>query len=142
VLDADLFAELVRQSMAIDLSDLVAEPELYVRSASDKSEPVEGSAAQYREKEEVLTELESLEAKQKAISELAPDENVGDWARVIREWFQQQGRSSAPLVHVRQGTGLAIVQVWLAGMLSDLKLVQQGEFYESEGVVVSLHSFP
>jgi hypothetical protein len=137
VLDADLFVEFVRQSMAIDLSDLVAEPELYLRAASDKSEPVEGSEAKYREKEEVLTELESLDAEQKAISELAPDENVGEWARVIRDWLLQQGEKSAPILQIGQGTELAIVQVWLAGMLSELKLEQRGEFYETGGVRVT-----
>ena len=37
VLDEDLFAELVRQSFSLDLSGLVHEPELYVRSASEKA---------------------------------------------------------------------------------------------------------
>jgi hypothetical protein len=144
VLDADLFAEFVRQSMTLDLSDLVAEPELYLRSASDESETVEGSQATYREKEEVVAELKSHEAKMEAakaaIQGLAPDENVADWAGLIRSWLLQQGESAAPLVQIQQGTGLAIVQVWLAGMLSDLKLLQQGEFYEVESVVVSLQS--
>jgi hypothetical protein len=136
VLDADLFAEFVRQLMTIDLSDLVAEPELYLRSASDKSEPVEGSAAKYRDKEKLLAELESLDAKQAAISELAHDENVGEWGRAITHWMQQQQLTSAPLMRIEQGTGLAIVQVWLAAMLNGMKLEQQGEFYQPESVVV------
>jgi hypothetical protein len=112
VLDADLFAELVRQSMAIDLSDLVAEPELYVRSASDQAESEEGSDAKYRKKEEVLAELKShdaeMESAKAAIKGLAPDENVGEWARAITVWMQQRGLTSAPLIQVQQGTGLAI----------------------------------
>jgi hypothetical protein len=112
VLDADLFAEFVRQSMTIDLSDLVAEPELYVRSASDESEPEEGegSAVEYREKEEVIAELKSHEERMEAatavIRGLAHDENVADWASVIRAWLLQQGQTSAPLVQVQQETGL------------------------------------
>jgi hypothetical protein len=37
VLDEDLFAEFVRQSFHLDLDGLVGVPELYVRSASEKS---------------------------------------------------------------------------------------------------------
>jgi hypothetical protein len=142
VLDADVFAEFVRQSMHLDLTGLVAEPELYVRSPTEKpeSEEEEGSAAQYREKEEVIAELESEEAEQKAILKLAHDENVGDWAAAIAQWLEQQGQSAAPLVQIQQGTGLAIMQVWLTAMLSDLKLEQRGAFYEKDGVVVGMGS--
>jgi transposase len=71
---------------------------------------------------------------------LAHDENVADWAAAIAHWLAQQGQSAAPLVQIQQGTGLAIVQVWLAGMLSELKLEQQGEFYEAGGVRVMMNS--
>ena len=37
ILDDDLFAEFVRQSFHLDLDELVGVPELYVRSASEKS---------------------------------------------------------------------------------------------------------
>lgn len=122
------------------LSDLVAEPELYPRSASDKPESEQGSEAQYREKEEVLTELESLVAEQAAIAELAHDENVGEWARESTGWMQQQGLTFAQQLQIHQDTGLVIMQVWLAAMLDGMKLEQRGGFYVAGGLIVTTTS--
>jgi hypothetical protein len=60
VLDEDLFSEFVRQSFSLDLSDFVAVPELYVRSAFEKSHEDAESVVEYREKTDVLAELESF----------------------------------------------------------------------------------
>jgi hypothetical protein len=68
VLDENLFSEFVRQSLSLDLSDFVAVPELYVRSVSEKSHEDAESVVEYREKAEVLAELETF------VSEGAGDE--------------------------------------------------------------------
>ena len=117
VLDDDLFAELVRQSFSLDLSGLVDEPELYVRAASEKLHENADSVVEYRGKEEVLAELESMvgEETREAEVELEHDENVGAWADVIRGWMKRQGLESAGITQLRHGTGLSMVKLWLAG---------------------------
>ena len=108
VLDEDLFAELVRQSFSLDLSGLVDEPELYVRSASEKAHEDAESVVEYREKTEVLAELESLVGQDlgNAEVELEHDEEVGAWAEAIRGWMERQGvRVCWQSLNCRLGSG-------------------------------------
>ena len=88
VLDEDLFAELVRQSFSLDLSGLVDEPELYMRAASEKSHEDAESVVEYREKAEVLAELESFVGEDaEDVEQLEYDENIAAWAEAVRVWM-------------------------------------------------------
>ncbi|HEY9828903.1 MAG TPA: hypothetical protein V6D19_26085 [Stenomitos sp.] len=139
VLDEDLFSEFVRQSFHLDLSDLVAVPELYLRSVSEKSQEGVESAVEYREKADVLAELESL-VELDASDEfecLSYDEDVMAWAEVVRSWLTRQGVESAAIAQLQEGTGLSLVRLWLAGLLGGFWLEQRGEFYEGAGMVIS-----
>ena len=92
VLDEDLFAELVRQSFSLDLSGLVDEPELYVRSASEKSYEDAESVVEYREKEEVLAELESADGdKREAEVEHQPPSSSLSSIKSFRISTKQKG---------------------------------------------------
>ena len=137
VLDEDLFAELVRQSFSLDLSGLVDEPELYVRSASEKSYEDAESVVEYREKEEVLAELESVDGDVSEVEvELEHDENVMAWAGVIRGWMRSQGLESAAITQLQDGLGLSMVKLWLAVLLCGLGMEQRRGFYDVEGVAI------
>ena len=137
MLDEDLFAELVRQSFSVDLSGLVDEPELYVRSASEKVHDDAESVVEYREKTEVLAELDSVdEDTGEAEVELEHDEDVGAWTEVIREWMQRQGLESALMTQLQTGSGLSMVKLWLAALLCGLGMEQRGGFYDVEGVAI------
>ena len=139
MLDEDLFAELVRQSFSLDLSGLVDEPELYVRSASEKVHDDAESVVEYREKTEVLAELDSVdEDTGEAEVELEHDEDVGAWTEVIREWMQRQGLESALMTQLQTGSGLSMVKLWLAALLCGLGMEQRGGFYDVEGVAILL----
>ena len=140
VLDEDLFAELVRQSFSLDLSGLVDEPELYVRAASEKIHEDGESVVEYREKEEVLAELETLvdEDVREAEVELEHDENIGAWAEVIRGWMERQGIESAAMTQLQEGSGLSMVKLWLAALLCGLGMEQRGVFYDAGGVEIWL----
>ena len=142
VLDEDLFAELVRQSFSLDLSGLVEEPELYVRAASEKSHEDAESVVEYREKTEVLAELESFvdEDMGEAEVELEHDENIGAWAEVIRRWMRQQELGSVAITQLQEATGLSVVKLWLAALLCGLGMEQRGAFYDVARVVIRLHT--
>ena len=138
VLDEDLFAELVRQSFSLDLSGLVDEPELYVRAASEKAHEDADSVVEYREKTEVLAELESFvdEDTGEAEVEREHDENVGAWAEAIQGWMERQGIESAALIRLQEGSGLSMVKLWLAALLCGLGMEQRGAFYDMGGVEI------
>ena len=138
VLDEDLFAELVRQSFSLDLSGLVDEPELYVRSASEKVHDDVESVVEYREKTEVLAELESLvgEDVRDIEVELEHDEDIKAWAEAIREWMERQEIESAAMTQLQAGSGLSMVKLWLAALLCGLGMEQRGEFYDVGGVAI------
>ena len=139
VLDEDSFAELVRQSFSLDLSGLVDEPELYVRSASEKSHEDAESVVEYRGKEEVLADLEFVEGDVSEVEvELEHDENVGAWAEVIRGWMQRQGLESVTIIQLQAGSGLSVVKLWLAALLCGLGMEQRGGFYDVEEVAIRL----
>ena len=140
VLDEDLFAELVRQSFSLDLSGLVDKPELYVRAASEKAHEDADSVVEYREKTEVLAELESFvdEDTGEAEVELEHDENVGAWAEVIRGWMDLVRVDSISINEIIRETNLSATKVWIAGLLSDLELQQTKDFYDFDGVFLNV----
>ena len=136
VLDEDLFAELVCQSFSLDLSGLVDEPELYVRSASEKSHEDAESVVEYREKTEVLAKLESLVGEDaEDVEQLEYDENIAAWAEAVRGWMLGQQPEEVAFAELREGVGLSVVKVWLALLLGGFRLRQAGGFYG--GVVVA-----
>ena len=138
VLDEDLFSELVRQSFSLDLSGLVDEPVLYVRSASEKSHEEAESVVEYREKTEVLAELESFveEDAGEDLEQLEYDEDVAAWAKAIRGWMERQGLESVRISEIIDATNLSGGKVWIAGLLSDLSLQQTKDFYSFDGLNV------
>ncbi|MCG9890841.1 MAG: hypothetical protein MH252_07185 [Thermosynechococcaceae cyanobacterium MS004] len=140
VLGDDLFTEFVRQSLSLDLSDLVGVPELYVRSVSEKSHEDTESVVEYREKAEVLAELETFidQGAEDEIEALEYDEDIAAWAEAVRVWLKRQGLESAAIAQLQQGTGLTLVKLWLAGLLGGFGLRQSGGFYDVESVVVGV----
>ena len=140
VLDEDLFAELVRQSFSLDLSGLVDEPELYMRAASEKVHDDAESVVEYREKAEVLAELESFVSEGAADDAelLEHDEDIAAWAEVIRRWLELRGMESAAIWLLQDETGLSLVKLWLAALLCGLGMEQRDGFYDVEGVAIWL----
>jgi hypothetical protein len=136
VLNEDLFAELVRQSFSLDLSGLVEEPELYVRSVSEKSYEEAESVVEYREKTEVLAELESFVDEDAGVMEqLEYDEDVAAWAEAIRGWMERQQADEVVFAELREGVGLCAIKVWLALLLGGFSLRQSDGFYGGVAIV-------
>jgi hypothetical protein len=138
IIDDDLFAEFVRQSFHLDLDGLVAVPELYVRSASEKSHVDAESVVGEVTKETALL-LAGAELEPEALMDgLEYDENIGEWAKAIAQWMQSREVKSASIMEVVEETKLTICKVWLSGLLSDLELHQTKDFYSFDGLNLSL----
>ena len=138
VLEEDLFAELVRQSFSLDLSDFVAVPELYLRSASEKSHEDAESVVAEVSKETALL-LAGAQMEPESMIVVQPyDENVGEWAKAIALWMQQQKLERVGFMELLDGVRFPAVKGWLAVLLDEgFEMQQDGEFYDRYGIMVN-----
>lgn len=145
------FSDIVRQTMAVDLSDLIepAPPRAHRRSKSTSK--AETSVAAVVDKSAVLAMIEQLEAESQA-SELplsdeqkkqlalaaAHDENVSTWKKVIALWMQQSGGEAVSLLQLQQALGLPLIEIWLGLLLGEQEQYQWEmgeEFYNETGQI-------
>jgi DNA-binding transcriptional ArsR family regulator len=143
ILDDDLFAEFVRQSFHLDLDDLVGVPELYVRSASEKShEDAESVVGEVSKETALLLAGAEDEVEPEPMIVVQPyDENVGEWARVIALWMQQQKLERVGFVELLDGVDYPVVKGWLAVLLDEgfaMDRLEGSEFYRGTGILVAL----
>ncbi|MCG9893048.1 MAG: hypothetical protein MH252_18495, partial [Thermosynechococcaceae cyanobacterium MS004] len=137
--DEDFLAGLVQKSMFLDISSLVRQPKSRrgtVVTVEDEGESVV---------EEVTKEQALLLAG--AEDELEPDEtwelqgydeDIAAWAETVRGWLKRQGLESAAICQLQEETGLALVKLWLAGLLGGFGLEQCGGFYDGAGVKIGV----
>jgi hypothetical protein len=141
IIDDDLFAEFVRQSFQLDLDGLVGVPELYVRSASEKSHEEIESAVGEVSKETALLLAGAEEEPEPMIAMQPYDENVGEWAKAIALWMQQQKLERVGFVELLEGVGYPVVKGWLAVLLDEgfaIDRLEGSDFYRSAGILVEL----
>ena len=138
ILDDDLFAEFVRQSFHLDLDGLVGVPDLYVRSASEKShEDTESLVGEVTKETALLLAGAELEPTD-LMETLEHDENIAAWAEAIALWMQQRGGNPVGFMEVLDGVEYPVVKGWLAVLLGGFELKQDGEFYDKSGIVIRL----
>jgi len=136
--DEDL-SELLRQSMSLDLEELMADPEPITRqrkpSLTDSVESVAGMVDKDTLLEAFNTEIELMEAQAGAESEVvsvAHSEDVTAWAGAIARWLQQHSSAEpVPLMELQKGVGLPLVELWLGILLGREEFMkeQRGAFY-------------
>jgi hypothetical protein len=131
--------EFVRQSMHLDLTGLVAEPQLYERSSSSEGQSERDSIIHYPTKEAVLAELESvlLEPTVEQVESIAHNENVADWIAAIAQCLSSRSEAMS-LPDLQTATQLSIIEVWLGLLLmTDSRILQQtGDFYNSATLLI------
>jgi hypothetical protein len=141
ILDDELFAEFVRQSFQLDLDGLVGVPELYIRSASEKShEDAESLVGEVTKEVALLLAGAELEPEQ-VITLLEYDENIAAWAKAIALWMQQQKFERVGFMELLDGVGYPVVKGWLAVLLDEgftIDRLEGSDFYRSAGILVAL----
>ncbi|WP_106371594.1 hypothetical protein [Chlorogloea sp. CCALA 695] len=142
---SDFFSDIVRQTMAMDLSDLITLLPPRKRRAKTTLK-AQDSVAGVVDKSAVLTMVEQLEAlspidnnelplsdverKQLAL-DFAHDEDIFAWCQAITSWIGQHHGEKVSLWQLQQSLGMPLVEVWL-GLLHSPTPYQwngQGEFY-------------
>lgn len=138
VVQEGFFADLVRQTMAVDLSDLMEPtPPRKPRTKRVKLvETEEGSIVASVDKAALLAMVDQLEAeaavekeRKQQILGIAHDENVSQWIEAITHWLQTVPTQQVPFAQLSQSLGMARVEVWLGVLLGDFELEQDEEFY-------------
>ena len=130
ILGEDFLSGLMRQSMSIDLSDLMEE------FAFDRveSSPGNGSVVSVIDRKEARKIARSARAAmRKALKELAEKENIPKWQNAIALWIEQHQGEKVSLLQLQQALGMPLVEVWL-GLLHSPTPYQwdgTGEFYRT-----------
>ncbi|WP_009630271.1 hypothetical protein [Synechocystis sp. PCC 7509] len=128
VLDEDFLSGLMRQSMSLDLSDLMEE-----FTFESESSPVSVSSvvSVIDRKEAKAIARKARAAMRKALKELAEQENIPKWQNAITHWIEQHHGKKVSLEQLQQALGMPLVEIWLGLLHSPTSYSWdgQGEFY-------------
>ncbi len=131
------FSDIVRQTMAVDLSDLIEPPPPRVQRRSKSKPKVETSFAAVVDKSAVLAMVEQM-ADEAQASELplsdeqkkhqalaaAHDEDISAWQRAIAHQMQHSGSKAVSLLQLQQALGIPLIEIWLGLLLGEQKQYQ------------------
>jgi len=130
ILTYDMLQDVLRQTMSLNLDDILELPERKEREASDSivGEVAKENLIQF------LDQLEQEEAKQAALA-IAYEENITAWITATRHWINQHSLpvTFSELLHHLQ---MPFAQVWLALLLGDFPLEQRGDFYNPQSILI------
>ena len=143
IVEPGFFAEVVRQTMSVDLSDLMEPaPPRQRRAKRGRAEDVgAGSIAAPVDKDVILEQLEAWEAKTgaeeqpveaDAVWAIAHEESVAQWSQAIHQWLQQERQPRVSFQCLYQGIRMSWVDLWLGLLLGGFELEPLGEFYGSD----------
>ncbi|MBD2124661.1 hypothetical protein [Trichocoleus sp. FACHB-262] len=144
VVEPSFFTDIVRQTMSVDLSELMepAPPRQRKAKRGTAEDVAAGSVAALVDKDVILEWLEEWvvdmggEEEQPAEADLVwaivHEESVSEWSQAISQWLQRQREPRISLQHLYQGLGMSWVDLWLGLLLGDFELEQPGEFYGSD----------
>lgn len=141
---SDFFSDIVRQTMAVDLSDLT-EPLPPRKRRAKTTLKAQDSIVGLVDKSAVLAMVEQLEALSQIDDELplsdeerkqlaldfAHEENIFAWCHAIALWIKQHQGTKVSLWQLQQALGMPLVEVWLGLLHSPMPYhwEEQGEFY-------------
>ena len=134
ILTEDFLSGLMRQSMTIDLSELM-ENLFEKRREPLKQETDEEhyTDSQEKKKSKAIADAAENDAKNLML-ELAGKEDVPAWASAISQWLTLHSSNEAvSLLHLQQEFGMPLIEVWLGMLLggqNQYEWVKQGDFYD------------
>lgn len=144
------FAAVVRQTMAVDLSDLMEPaPPRKPRTPRAKSTETEvGSLASPVDKAVLLAMVDQLESeaaleaeRKQQVWQIAHDENVSQWIEAIAQWLATVPTHQTSFAHLCQNLGLPRIEVWLGVLLGEFEL-EPGEAFYSDALQVKAAAVP
>ncbi len=126
---------MVRQTMAVDLSDLL-EPARSRQQRTKATGKPEGSIAAPVDKAAVLAMVDQLaagdqETRKQMILAIAHSENMICWTAAIVQCLQAAPDCLVSIAQLSQSLQMPWVEVWLGVLSGGFQLEQRGEFYSS-----------
>ncbi len=134
ILSEDFLNDLMRQSMSIDLSDMMEKlfPEVEPKPRSPVSARGTIVAPQDLSADYAIASVVPDDPKQMLV-ELAGNEQVSQWSAAISVWMQQHsGGETVSLHQLQQALGIPKVEIWLGLLLSSQHQYDwetRGDFY-------------
>lgn len=142
VVREEAIAEFVRQTMALDLSNLV-DSSATIGPGRKQLEPDTSLAGDVDKRAllKVIENIETADSQAQAVQaslEKAHSEDIAQWVEAIAQWMKCQGKGEViSLVQLQQALRMPLVEVWL-GLLhspeASYTLEQQSEFYDQNGI--------
>ena len=132
--DEELLSGLVRQSMSLDISDLLEPPQQRqrVKLLMPEIESVVGEV----DKQKLLQVLDSEQMRQQ-VFQTSYDENITAWCEQISIWFDEHLGEDCSLVQLVEETELSLGKVWLSLLLGKFKLKRSdGDFYDPSSISI------
>lgn len=131
VVERGFFDDLVRQTMTVDLSELM-EPAPPRKQRTRRETRQEGSIVAEVEKEAVLAMVDQMEAeamRKEEVLAIAHDEDVFAWIEAIKGWLRSAATEQVQFAQLCEGLRMPPIEVWLGVLLGGFELESQGEFY-------------
>ncbi len=129
VLDDDFLSGLMRQSMSLDLSDLMEE-----FAFDTEPNPSSGSVVSVIDRKEARALARKARAQMRnELKRLAEQEDIPQWQNAIALWIKQHQGARVSLWQLQQALEMPLVEVWL-GLLhspTPYRWDGQGEFYRN-----------
>lgn len=132
------FAEVVRQTMAVDLSDLMepAPPRKPRTQRAKSTETKVGSLASPVDKADLLAMIDQLESeaaleegRKQQVLTIAYEEQTLRWIEAIAQWLESIPMHQTSFAHLCQNLGLPRVEIWLGVLLGEFELEPDESFY-------------
>lgn len=130
ILSDDFLSGLMRQSMSLDLSDMMED--LFPAEDSQVS-VISGSQVTLVDKKTAKAIAnQARKLAKKDLLDLAGKENILAWQSAIAHWMQQHQGQKLSLLQIQQALDMPLVEVWLGLLHSQeqYQWEQHGEFYQ------------
>ncbi len=134
ILTQEMLQEVLRQTMSINLEELLEEHDASPRVLR----PVESVVSEVPKDNllEFIHTVEREEEKQRAFA-IAHDENVSAWSQTISQWMQLHKTPKIPLLELQRSLQMPLINLWLAVLLGGYGIEQRGDFYQIDTIWVS-----
>lgn len=132
ILTADMLQQFLRQTMTLNLDDLVDQP----RSSPPMllTDSVIGSVDKTNLLE-FLNQLDREQTKEHALA-VAHDEDVSAWISAIAQWLYADRTPEISLLELQRSLQMPLVEIWLALLLGGYPVEQRGDFYQRDSIWV------
>jgi hypothetical protein len=137
VLNEDMLAGMLRQTMVLDLDALLEPPPYYPRSSTSNPKSVAGVVDKVAMLE-VLDQMAVLQSEQaQDPTQVAHSEDISAWAGAISQWMKHitSTGEAITLIGLQQLLEIPLIEVWLGLLLSvehQYEWEQRGDFYEPQ----------